>query len=474
MPIRNFRLQVRKKESSGFSLPVDTLKAEPFVNTHEGRLVFSGVPSGGSYVEGDISGAFEVGSKIYNQKVLNRFNLSDSFILSGGKITEYDNTTSLGGKFLSGTSNNGFVLADISNIQGNAAGSQGDVQFNDGSSGFAAESAFTYDNVNNKLSVNNLIATSDLSGSTIYSGSTNLYDIFQVQGGDANKTFVQPGSNITTGGTKYQPIINVVDSPNFNNISFSGTATGGSVDVSGLSGDTLISGSTDLYNIFQVQGSDSEHNKTFVQGGTNTTTGGTEDQPSVNVVDSPNFAGTVTASGLQDTSLSSGRVVFVDSSGNLLDQSGFEYNNSTKTLKTPGDGALEVGTGGTIIGSGGDADTPGTGNLTVHGDLTVFGDSVEAFTSELYVEDQKVEINYNPTGDTSSSSQGAGFLVQDGSGNQGTDVFLDLRGSSGLNDGERNWSTNVHDIRVRETGSPSSPNGKKVLAEDDILDGGTF
>ena len=80
-----------------------------------------------------------------------------------------------------------------------------------------------------------------LSGATaIYSGSTDLSDIFQKVGSDENKTLVKEGQNVFTGGTADAPIINVVDSPNFNNVSFSGTATGGNLIGVNLSGTSLF------------------------------------------------------------------------------------------------------------------------------------------------------------------------------------------------------------------------------------------
>ena len=87
-----------------------------------------------------------------------------------------------------------------------------------------------------------------LSAETFISGSTNLYDIFQVVGTDTPHTQVQPGSNITTGGTSVLPIISTVASPSFNSI----TSSGASSFVT-LSATTFISGSTDLYSIFQPQ-----------------------------------------------------------------------------------------------------------------------------------------------------------------------------------------------------------------------------
>jgi hypothetical protein len=55
-------------------------------------------------------------------------------------------------------------------------------------------------------------------------------------------------------------------------------------------------------------------------------------------------------------------------------------------------------TGGLTIGTGGSAGISGTGDLVVNGNLTVFGGSISAFTSQLYVEDNNITLNYNPTG----------------------------------------------------------------------------
>ena len=66
---------------------------------------------------------------------------------------------------------------------------------------------------------------------------------------------VQPGSNISTGGTVTFPIVNLVASPSINNLTFSGTATGNALSATTVSGGTLYSGSTNLYQIFATTGS---------------------------------------------------------------------------------------------------------------------------------------------------------------------------------------------------------------------------
>jgi hypothetical protein len=85
-------------------------------------------------------------------------------------------------------------------------------------------------------------------------------------------------------------------------------------------------------------------------------------------------------------------------------------------MSLPSAGSLSVGTGGLTIGTGGSAGISGTGDLVVNGNLTVFGGSISAFTSQLYVEDNNITLNYNPTGNTISTSVGAGWTIQDGNG----------------------------------------------------------
>lgn len=93
---------------------------------------------------------------------------------------------------------------------------------------------------------NNVEVSGNLSAGTggiIYSGGTDLYNIFSVT--DLNDiTRVQPGSNITTGGTSNNPTVNIVSSPSFNAITSSGSSS-----FSILSANTIYSGSTPLNSV---------------------------------------------------------------------------------------------------------------------------------------------------------------------------------------------------------------------------------
>lgn len=393
--IRQATILIRDRQVSGGALPSSALMAEPFVNLYDGVLRFSGV-TGGGYEPALQSGVFEIGSTLYNSKITNRLNINDNFIISG----------------------------DTGRIS-------------------------TYDGV----------ASSGFGGKFL-SGTTSgfvLGDISDIQG---VTTRVQPGTNITTGGTANNPTINVVGSPSFNNINFSGITTGGDIIGTNLSATTFFSASTNLETIiYNIASSVDTSDITRVQPGTNITTGGTDNFPVINVIDSPIFAGLVSATGFTDSSLTSGRVTYAGVGGRLTDEAGFEYDDSANLFKTP---TIQVGTPG----------TSGT-TATIYGDVLIVGQAISGFTSELYIEDNLIELNYNPTASTISTSLGAGWSIQDGSGVGGTDVFWDIRGTA-TGVANRSFSTNLNDIRIRETGTISAPNGVYVIASGDVIDGGSY
>ena len=160
-------------------------------------------------------------------------------------------------------------------------------------------------------------------------------------------------------------------------------------------------------------------------------------------------------------------------------------------MALPTAGSISVGTGGLTVGSGGSPGVAGTGDVVINGSLTVFGASVSAFTSQLYVEDNNITLNYNPTGNTTATSIGSGWNIQDGNGINGGAVNLDIRamntftgitstqipsiaeygGSTGY--ANRAWVTQLNDVVIRST-NLATPRGVRVLAEFDVLDGGTY
>lgn len=115
-----------------------------------------------------------------------------------------------------------------------------------------------------------------VSATTIILDTKNLYDIFDVKGSE-DITRVQPGSNITTGGTANNPVVNLISSPSVNNLTASGNT-----HLQTISATTIVSGSTNLYNIFALAGSDIDV-IIGIQPGTNTYTGGTGNNPTVNI-----------------------------------------------------------------------------------------------------------------------------------------------------------------------------------------------
>jgi len=184
-----------------------------------------------------------------------------------------------------------------------------------------------------------------------------------------------------------------------------------------------------------------------------------------------------TVSGLTVANLTSGRVVYVGTGGLLTDESGFTYDENTNTL--------------------GVENIEASGNVVIQGDLTVLGQAISAFTSNLYVEDPNITLNYSPTGDTTVTSVNAGFTIQDGSGVATSDVNFDIvrmQNLTGLTTTEvpdvseytsltgyanRGWITQLNDIVIRSTdvsddGSAGDINGVRVLAEWDVLDGGQY
>ena len=71
----------------------------------------------------------------------------------------------------------------------------------------------------------------------------NLYDIFVTAAGASDVTRVQPGTNITTGGTGNFPVVNLATSPSVNNITFSGTAIGGTIQAGAVTATSMSASS---------------------------------------------------------------------------------------------------------------------------------------------------------------------------------------------------------------------------------------
>jgi len=188
-------------------------------------------------------------------------------------------------------------------------------------------------------------------------------------------------------------------------------------------------------------------------------------------------ATTFSANSVNIGALGSNRVVYTTGSGLLTTESNFTYDEGTDTM---GVNNIEA-----------------SGDVTIQGSLTVFGPSISAFTSNLYVEDPNITLNYNPTGSTTTTSVNSGFVVQDGNGVASGDVNWDIvrmQNLTGLTVSQipsvseytgptgfvnRGWITQLNDIVIRSTdpiddNALGSINGVRVLAEFDVLDGGTY
>jgi hypothetical protein len=234
-----------------------------------------------------------------------------------------------------------------------------------------------------------------------------------------------------------------------------------------INGNFTVTGNTNINNNLTVTGN------TNIQSLTATTT---------NINGDLTVTGNTNVQALSATSIYvSGfvptQVVYISPTGQLTGENAFTYDQDADTLNVNN---IQV-----------------SNDVVVQGNLTVLGDSISAFTTNLYVEDPNIPINYNPTGSTTVTSVNAGFTIQDGSGVSGSSVNLNLvqmLSLTGLTPSNvpvlteyvgltgypnRGWITQLNDIVIRSTdvsdsGSPGSINGVRVLAEFDVLDGGTY
>jgi hypothetical protein len=454
------------------SLPTTGIQiGEPLLNTGDGILFFSGTTSGSpTWVPSDNNpNYFEVGSNLYNLKLRNQ-------------ITTYQGISGAGlvGKFLSGTTS-GFVLADISNIVGSPDSyvtgatwtpntlsltlNQGKPNVTVSIDSFNGITLYGTNTVNGNLTVTGTTQTKDLNvtgfvlgnlipntGCTYDLGSsTNRWD-------DAWVRRLRVGTCTTTLEDDTTQFIITVD----------GTSSGMTVNLNGgdlnVSGD-LLPTSNMSYNI------------------------GSPSMMWNNI-----YGSNLSTSALTVTNLSPGKVVYIGSSNELKTETGFEYDDVNNRLTV---GAITVnnitgvtsyiGQGGLVIGSGGSSNIAGIGDLTVHGNLFVFGTGSTIATSELYIEDPQITLNYNPSGSSTVTSVGSGIRIQDGSGIVNSDVYLTIAqmntftggnaseysGPTGY--GNRAFLTQLNDIVLRNTNlNNGAPDGVRVLAEFDILDGGTY
>ena len=313
--------------------------------------------------------------------------------LDGG-IIGYSGLTNLSGKFLSGTTN-GFVLSNISAISG--------------ANTFIT--ATTYNPANGVLSTYQNDGSIYTAGTWNYVSATTLNgNILTVNTNEGNPTITT--INAVTGGSYY----------------------GGVITLSGTGVLGTITGLTST-NIFDT-GFTYNNTNTFI---ITNNTGGTL-SATINTVTGLTINGNLVVTGA--TNISGNTTVI----GNIIATNLFTSNN----------GSAIIGTGGLVVGSGGSEGVPGIGDVVINGSLTVFGNSISAFTGNLYIEDSNIILNYNPTGNTYAASLGAGISVQNGLGvNNITNdtVFFDIAQTGiPVNIGDayskRFWETNLFNLML--------------------------
>lgn len=502
MANRSTRFILKNNANSAAPFSGATLFAgEPIVNTAAGIMMFSGVTSGtndwvpaGAGANGNF---FEVGSNLYNLKIRNQ-------------ITSYSGVTNLTGKFLSGTTN-GFVLADISSITG----------VDTYVTGFTySDNTLTIKQNNGQSDLTALINTmtgltvnGTLSATTANFGTENVTTLNAT--GATITTLNAPTINVTTlnvtGGSITTAASNPNDIVNYSTLTgYSSTndiyVTGGTISYTGPNGtivlgrknasNVTLTGLTDVfltggtYNSGTITLNNNNNSSVTITGLTTNDTyvSGFTYAPTTNTFTikqtqgQPDLTAQISiVSGLTLNNLTAGRVVYVGTGGLLTDEAGFTYDAGTNTFSVPSDGAVSVGTGGLSV----------AGDAVIQGSLTVFGPSVSAFTTELYVEDPNITLNYNPTGNTTATSIGAGWIIQDGNGVNGGNVNLNINRldtltgltvsntpnvteyTSSTGYANRGWITQLNDIVIRST-NVNTPNGVRVLAEFDVLDGGQY
>ena len=241
--------------------------------------------------------------------------------------------------FYSSSGGTAFVVDGISKITGGTYDSGVEQMYlYDSTGGTLTITGFT----DNYITGGSFIASSttidlyDRSGNTVSIDATSLVSQDGVLA-------VSGGTNISTGGTQQYPIVSLNDiinlgtvnatNGNFSNLTSNSlvsnvvnttnistttlNSTTGYFNV--LSAETYYSGSTDLSDLIIAFGGGAS-TATTIQNGTNTTTGGTQTEPTVNVVDSPSFnnvssSGLTTMNSASATTLSASTIWVTNMSG---------------------------------------------------------------------------------------------------------------------------------------------------------------
>jgi hypothetical protein len=204
MTQKDVRLVIKNSGVVNRPLPQSLLPGEAVVNTAEGIVFYSGVttsinewtPAG----TGTTANFFEVGSNLYDLRLRN-------------KIVTYEGETGVGltGKFLSGTTN-GFVLADVSNIQGVDSYVTGatwnpnqlTLNLNENKPSVSLNiSTFGTLTITNDLFVLGELSTSNLTitGTGIYNGVVNGSNVNEIVNWSSLTAYTSNNDRYVTGGT---------------------------------------------------------------------------------------------------------------------------------------------------------------------------------------------------------------------------------------------------------------------------------
>lgn len=249
------------------------------------------------------------------------------YSFSQGELTEANGQSSFaGGYYNIANANQSVIIGGQNNIVNAAAIGAGIGAGN----AITATTPYTWYSTNMSV-INSLGVGGNMSATTIISGKTNLYDIFlTITGNDITR--IQPGSNISTGGSENAPVINLAASPYVNDFTASGNTSLGVV-----SATTIISGNTNLYDIFQTTADGNDI--TRVQPGFNIFTAGTENAPTINftsaTIDNLTVSGTSTLDGTTASSLSANSITSTTSYVTSL------YNSSERIVTISGSSLLQ-------------------------------------------------------------------------------------------------------------------------------------
>lgn len=230
-----------------------------------------------------------------------------------------------------------------------AAGSNTEIQFNDGAGGFGSSSKFTFDTSSNTLAVTGKVTASNVTVSSLTSGTLTVAGTGGALQDATGLTY--SGTTLTTG-----------------NASVTTTLTSGDVKVSSLTAGKVVIAGTD--------GLLTQDAELSYDSGTNTLTAN-------NVTATDKFS----AANVAASSLTSGKIVFAGAAGLLVNDGNLSYDAPTNVLAVTGgnvnanyiNGSYVTGNGSALSSITGGNVTGQVGNALVAG--TVYGNAQANITS---------------------------------------------------------------------------------------------